>query len=78
MTGVRCVYIAEQTMSESNTTVLEIHITPEQAPKRRYRYHRRQGQNGYWRTEYEWTGCLWRLVDRQALTGLSVHQELDQ
>jgi len=65
-------------MTESNETMLEIQVTPEQAPKRRYRYHRRKDQNGYWRTEYEWTGCLWRIVDRQALTELSIHQDLEQ
>ena len=65
-------------MSESNETILEIRVSPEQAPKRRYRYHRRKDQNGYWRTEYEWTGCLWRIADRQALTELSIRQELEQ
>ena len=65
-------------MTTDDETVLDVVVTPEHAPRQRYRYHRRHSEPGYWRTEYEWTGCLWRMVDRQALSQLSIHQEFDQ
>ena len=65
-------------MTTDDETVLDVIVTPEYAPRRRYRYHRRHTESGYWRTEYEWTGCLWRMVDRQAICKLSINQELEQ
>jgi hypothetical protein len=62
-------------MTTETDTVLDVITTPEHTPKRRYRYHRRT-DSGYWRTEYEWTGCLWRMVDRQKLSEISIHQEV--
>jgi len=62
-------------MTDETETLLEVVVTPEHAPTRRYRYQRRQTQPGYWRTEYEWTGCLWRIVGREALTDLSISGE---
>ena len=65
-------------MRSDKETVLEIVVTPEHTPRRRYRYHRRHSGGGYWRTEYEWTGCLWRVIDRQPICELSIRQEFDQ
>jgi len=66
--------IAETYMTNRTETLLEVLVTPEHGQKRRYRYHRRQTQPGYWRTEYEWNGCLWRIVGREALTDLVIRE----
>ena len=65
-------------MRPDEETILEIVVTPKHAPRRRYRFHRRATGSGYWRTEYEWTGCLWRVIDRQAICEFSIRQEFDQ
>jgi len=64
-------------MTDKEAIVLEVHISPEHGPRRRYRYTRRDNTAGYWRTEYEWTGCLWRLLDREALTEITIIKESD-
>jgi len=62
-------------MTDETETLLEVVVTPEHAPKRRYRYHHRENHQGYWRTEYAWNGCLWRMVGREALIDLSITKE---
>ena len=64
-------------MTEKERFVLDVIITPEYSPKRRYRYTRRDNADGYWRTEAEWTGCRWRIVGREPLTTLTIESVID-
>ncbi|AZQ14257.1 hypothetical protein DOS48_05135 [Halorubrum sp. PV6] len=54
-----------------------IQYTPERQPRRQVRYEPRTHADGWWRIVDEWTGCAWRVTDREPVADiqLTIHHD---